>query len=82
MISLPFSLCAQPWVQNDAIFNPGGIPSLPFSQPRLADLDNDGDLDMTIGNINDKPFYLENIGTAENPQFVSGADYFRQHQLY
>lgn len=76
MISLPFSLCAQPWVQNDAIFNPGGIPSLPFSQPRLADLDNDGDLDMTIGNINDKPFYLENIGTAENPQFVSGADYF------
>lgn len=76
MISLPLWLSAQPWLQNDGIFNPGGIPSLPFSQPRLADLDNDGDLDMTIGNINDKPFYLENIGTAENPQFVPGNDYF------
>lgn len=71
-----FGLSAQPWVQNDAMFNPGGIPSLPFSQPRFADLDNDGDLDMIIGNINDKPFYMENIGTAEAPQFAPGEDYF------
>lgn len=71
-----FSLSAQPWVQNDAMFNPGGIPSLPFSQPRFADLDNDGDLDMIIGNINDKPFYMENVGTAEAPQFAPGEDYF------
>jgi hypothetical protein len=73
---VPCWLNAQPWVQNDAMFNPTGIPSLPFSQPRFADLDNDGDLDMIIGNINDKPFYMENVGTTEAPQFAPGEDYF------
>ncbi len=67
---------AQPWVQNDAIFNPSGIPSLPFSQPRLADLDGDGDSDMIIGNTEDTPFFLENSGTATNPAFFPGDDIF------
>ncbi|MDD4374899.1 MAG: FG-GAP-like repeat-containing protein [Bacteroidales bacterium] len=74
----PALLPAQPWVQNDAIFNPNGIPSLSFSQPRFADLDGDGDPDMVIGNISDKPFYMENVGTAEEPQFASGEDYFAE----
>ncbi|MDY0084893.1 MAG: FG-GAP-like repeat-containing protein [Bacteroidales bacterium] len=75
-ILVPALLTAQPWVQNDAIFNPGGIPSLSFSQPRFADLDGDGDLDMILGNISDKPVYLENVGSAESPQFAPGEDYF------
>jgi hypothetical protein len=32
---------SQMWVQNDVIFNPSGVPSLAFSQPRFADLDGD-----------------------------------------
>jgi len=67
---------AQPWEQNNAIFNPSGIPSLPFSQPRFADLDNDGDLDMIIGSTDDSPFYAENTGTNTNPAFMPGAGIF------
>lgn len=67
---------AQPWVQNNSIFNPSGVPSLPFSQPRFADLDADGDIDMIIGSIDENPFYVENIGTSSNPQFAPGTDIF------
>jgi len=70
------SLTAQPWVQNDAIFNPSGIPSLPFSQPRLADLDNDGDYDLIIGSIDQHPLYFENTGNNTTPDFIQGSDYF------
>jgi len=70
------SVTAQPWEQNNAIFNPSGIPSLPFSQPRFADLDADGDPDMIIGSTADKPFYMENTGTASNPVFIPGPDIF------
>ncbi len=69
-------IMTQPWVQNDGIFNPSGIPSLPFSQPRFADLDNDGDQDMIIGNINDPPFYMLNSGTPSSPSFIQGDDLF------
>lgn len=65
---------AQPWQLQSGIFNPSGVPSLPFSQPRFADLDADGDLDLLIGNIDDKPFFMENDGDNENPHFVEGAD--------
>ena len=67
---------AQPWVQNDAIFNPSGIPSLPFSQPRFADLDGDGDADLIIGSIDESPFYMENTGTATIPNFIPGGNIF------
>ena len=69
-------LTAQLWQQNDAIFNSSGVPSLPFSQPRFADLDGDGDMDMILGNINDAPFYIENIGTIASPAFAEGDDIF------
>ncbi len=70
------TLTAQLWQQNDAIFNSSGVPSLPFSQPRFADLDGDGDMDMILGNINDAPFYIENIGTVTSPTFTQGNDIF------
>ncbi len=60
---------AQLWQQNDLIFNPSGIPSLPFSQPRFADLDADSDFDLILGSINEPPFYFMNNGSASNPSF-------------
>jgi len=77
-----FSLCfssvifGQPWQQNDAIFNPSGIPSLTFSQPRFADVDADNDFDLILGSSSDRPFYFENTGSASNPAFQAGVDIF------
>jgi hypothetical protein len=74
LVTILVSTClAQPWQQQSGIFNPSGVPSLPFSQPRFADLDADGDLDLLIGNIDDKPFFMENDGDNTNPHFVEGA---------
>ena len=70
------SLHGQPWIQNDFMFNPSGVPSLPFSQPRLFDLDADGDLDMILGSTVDRPLYLENVGSPSVPAFVPGPDLF------
>jgi hypothetical protein len=69
-------LFSQPWVQNDAIFNPSGVPSLPFSQPRFADMDGDGDFDMWIGNLNEAPVFMENVGDATSPSFAPGPTIF------
>jgi len=67
---------AQTWQQNDLIFNPSGIPSVSFSQPRFADLDSDGDLDLILGSIDEPPLYFENIGTPAAPDFQAGPDLF------
>ena len=67
---------AQPWQQNDLIFNPSGIPSLPFSQPRFADLDGDGDFDLILGSIDEPPLYFVNDGSASDPSFQGGPDIF------
>lgn len=69
-------LFAQPWQQNDLIFNPSGIPSLAFSQPRFADVDSDGDFDLILGNISDIPLFFENTGSVSNPAFQTGPDIF------
>ena len=72
-----FSLAySQPWQQNDLIFNPSGIPSLSFSQPRFSDLDSDGDHDLILGNVDDYPIYFQNIGTTTNPAFQVGTAIF------
>ena len=76
LLTVITNVTAQPWDQNNAIFNPSGIPSLPFSQPRFADLDGDGDMDMIIGSTDASPFYMENTGTAISPAFTPGADIF------
>ena len=72
----PVPATAQPWQQDDQIFNPSGIPSVSFSQPRLADLDADGDLDLILGSIDQPPLFFENTGTAGNPAFGIGPDIF------
>jgi hypothetical protein len=67
---------AQNWRQNDQVFNPSGIPSLLFSQPRFADLDGDGDLDMMLGSTESPLLYYQNTGTPTNPAFSAGPDIF------
>jgi len=67
---------SQPWQQNDLIFNPSGIPSLSFSQPRFSDIDADGDYDLVLGNVDDYPYYFQNIGTPANPAFQAGPAIF------
>ena len=67
---------SQPWQQNDLIFNPSGIPSLSFSQPRFADIDSDADPDLILGNADDHPIYFQNVGTLVNPAFQAGPDIF------
>ena len=62
--------------QTQAVFptvqiNPFGLSDVEHSSPpALADLDNDGDLDLLLSNLNDlNIYYYENIGTAETPLF-------------
>jgi hypothetical protein len=75
-IACPSPILAQYWQQNDLIFNPSGIPSVSFSQPRFADLDGDGDLDLILGSIDEPPLYFENTGTPTAPDFQAGPDLF------
>ncbi len=67
---------AENWAQNGSIFNPSGIPSLPFSQPRLADLDGDGDHDLILGSLEYALMYFENTGNPSAPAFSPGPDIF------
>ena len=76
LVPVALPAAAQNWQQNDQIFNPSGIPSLPFSQPRFADLDADGDLDLILGSSEDTPLYYRNTGTPTDPAFSAGPDIF------
>ena len=69
-------LTASDWKLNPGMFNPSGVPSLSFSQPRFADMDADGDLDMILGSTADKPMFLTNTGTSTSPQFTFIDDIF------
>ena len=40
------------------------------SAPAFADLDNDGDPDMVVGDSDGDVHYFENIGTHANPRFI------------
>ncbi|MBC8377148.1 MAG: T9SS type A sorting domain-containing protein [FCB group bacterium] len=81
LVTICVVLCqAQMWQQNDQIFNPSGVPSLPFSQPRFADLDNDQDFDMILGSISSPPLYFENTGSLTSPTFQPGDNLFASVQ--
>lgn len=66
------ALSAQPWEPDNTVFNPSGIPSLTFSQPRFGDIDADGDVDIMLGSSDTAPIYLKNIGTTTTPVFREG----------
>lgn len=73
---VPTVAAAQQWQPNDNLFNPSGIPSLTFSQPRLADLDDDHDLDLILGSVSGAPLHYRNVGTPASPAFAPGDDIF------
>ena len=54
---------------NPDAFN--GIKSRHRSAPAFTDLDNDGDYDLMIGSKIEGILYFENVGTAENADFIA-----------
>jgi len=74
LVNAVFALLAQPWEEDNAVFNPSGIPSLTFSQPRFGDIDADGDMDIMLGSSAVAPIYLQNIGTPTAPAYTEGED--------
>ena len=45
------------------------------STPALADLDNDGDYDLLIGNIDGNMNGYENVGTINNPSWIENSNF-------
>ena len=51
--------------------NPFGLDStLYYALPAFADLDNDGDIDLLVGEYYGNLQYFENVGTASEPAFA------------
>ena len=60
------------FIEHSGAANPlNGINTIAaFSAPAFADLDNDGDPDMVVGDSDGDVHYFENIGTQANPRFI------------
>jgi hypothetical protein len=59
-----------------AAVNPFGLTNVGFNNaPAFADLDNDGDLDLLVGEFNGGELnYFQNTGTASNPAFAASVE--------
>ncbi len=65
------------FAQRSGSSNPlNGIDVGNDATPTFVDIDNDGDLDVFIGEVNGNLNYYENTGTATNANFVAGSNPF------
>jgi hypothetical protein len=71
--------CPAPGGSNTPAFaapatNPFGLATvLYYSRPSIVDIDNDGDLDVLVGNLNGDILFFRNTGTASAPAFAAPA---------
>lgn len=54
------NLFSQNWLKVDSIFSVSGVTVKSFSAPEFADLNNDGNPDLIIGNLDDKAEFFWN----------------------
>ncbi len=54
IVVISTNLFAQNWLRVDSVFAVTGVTVKSFSAPEFADLNNDGNLDLIIGNLDDK----------------------------
>ena len=64
---------APAFVPNDALFKIVTDAGYTHPKPTLADVDDDGDLDLVLGHLDDTLAYFLNAGNATAPRFVADA---------
>lgn len=70
VLGLSFSNQAEAQSFDVPLTNPFGLDSVyMYAFPAFADMDNDGDLDLLVGEYYGNLNYFENTGNAHNPQF-------------
>ncbi|MBL1213078.1 MAG: T9SS type A sorting domain-containing protein [Ignavibacteriae bacterium] len=69
LMILPTLLSAQKWQKIDSVFSPSGVIVSSFSSPAFADLNNDGQLDLLLGNISGEMKIFTNKNYGYPPQY-------------
>lgn len=64
IVILSTSLFSQNWLKVDSIFAVSGVTVKSFSAPEFADLNNDGNPDLILGNIDDAADFFGIIRTT------------------
>jgi len=77
ILSLLFSaltINSQNWQKIDSVFNVSGVGVKSFSAPVFADLNNDGNLDLLLGNIDDEADFFWNKSHSFPSSFYKDPD--------
>jgi FG-GAP-like repeat len=65
------SATAAAFLERTGTANPFAAVLVPSPTPALGDVDNDGDLDLSVGSYYGSHSFFENTGTAKKPAFVA-----------